>query len=343
MRKSDNKIAIVIALNLLLLLLSSSYLTSVGLPHKLNEFIAVPSGGCYTGIFPGYQTVFDVEKLVGKKMAIVLSFTDRWGPPYYFPKGYCDVLWETDHLPLITWQPTLASLQEIIDGRWDRFIEQWARDARDYGHPLMIRWGHEMNGDWYPWSGVRNGGGRLTGFGNPQEPDGPERYVAAYRHIHDSFEEMGASNVIWVWAPNEGNPVGTSWNEVENYYPGDEYVDWLGMDGYNWGTSRPWSRWRSFDEIFGEFYRKLSKLASDKPIMIAEFASTEDGGDKAQWITDAFRRIKTAYPQIKAFVWFNLTKETSWAMDSSPESLEAFRQALQDPYYVGELMLKEDR
>ncbi len=304
------------------------------------EFLGVPERGCYTGVFPGYRTVFDVEKLVGKRMVLVLSFTDRWGPPYRFPTGYCEILWETGHLPVITWQPQ-TDLASIIAGEWDPYILDWAQAAREYGHPVMLRFGHEMNGTWYPWCGVRNGGGGTTGYGDPEKPDGPERYVDAYRHIHDLFERIGARNVIWVWAPNEGNPVGERWNKIENYYPGDGYVDWLGMDGYNWGTSRPWSHWRSFDELFGELYRRLTALAPGKPVMIAEFASSEEGGDKALWIGEAFRHLKESYPHVKAFVWFDIVKETDWAIDSSPESLAAFRRAMRDSYYVGELKLEE--
>lgn len=305
-----------------------------------SETLEVPENGCYTGVFPGFQTVFDFEKMIGKKVDIVLSFVDRWGPLYSFPKDYCKVLWETKHLPLITWQPQTA-LTTIINGKWDNYILNWARAVKKYEHPVMIRWGHEMNGNWYPWCGVKNGGEELRGYGDPNKPDGPERYVDAYRHVHDLFEHFGARNVIWVWSPNEGNPVGESWNEIENYYPGDYYVDWLGMDGYNWGTSRSWSSWRSFDDIFGNLYRQLSKLAPNKPIMISEFASSEDGGNKAKWVTNAFQKLKKNYPKIKAFVWFNIVKETNWPVDSSPASLKAFRQAMQDLYYLDRLRIKK--
>jgi beta-mannanase len=206
---------------------------------------------------------------------------------------------------------------------------------------VVINFGHEMNGTWYPWCGLKNGDAQTTGYGDPTRPDGPERYVDAFRHVRNLFNAVGANNVIWAWSPNEGNPVGEAWNDVENYYPGAEYVEWLGMTGYNWGAARPWSQWRSFDAIFGDLYRRLVALAPDKPIIIAEFASSESGGDKSQWVTDAFRRIKEAYPLIKAFVWFDIVKETDWAIDSSSESLEAFRQAMRDPYYLGELQLKE--
>lgn len=303
--------------------------------------VSPPVHGCYVGAFPGTNTIFDVEKEIGKKVPLVLSFTDRWGLPYTFPADYARVLWTTGHLLVITWQPQ-TDLASIIAGKWDDYIRSWGKAAAAYGHPVMLRFGHEMNGTWYPWCGKDNGGSETLGYGDPGKPDGPEKYVDAYRHVHDLFKQLGANNVIWVWSPNEGNPVGASWNALENYYPGDAYVNWLGIDGYNWGTSRPWSYWRSFDEIFGDFYGRLTKLAPGKPIMIAEFASSEQGGNKANWITNAFQRIKTDYPRIKAFIWFDIIKETEWAIDSSLESLAAFQKAMQDSYYVEELILKED-
>lgn len=301
-----------------------------------------PEHGCYIGVFPGFDTVFDIEKQVGKGIPFVLSFTDRWSWQYGFPTGYADILWDTGHLLVITWQPQ-TELASIIAGKWDGYILAWAKAAKKYAHPVMIRFGHEMNGTWYPWCGVNNGGGKSTGYGDPTKPDGPERYVDAYRHVHDLFTKVGATNVLWVWAPNVGNPVGAPWNAVENYYPGDAYVNWLGMDGYNWGTSRPWSHWQDFNEIFKDLYHRLIALAPGKPIMIAEFASSEQGGDKAAWITDAFQQIKTAYSRIKAFIWFDVVKETDWAIDSSPESLTAFRKAIHSPYYIDRLILKEDK
>ncbi len=303
--------------------------------------LRVPERGCYTGVFPGHRTVFAVEREVGKHMAFVLSFTDRWGPLYRFPREYCEVLWATGHLPVITWQPQV-DLGSVIGGEWDDYILAWAEEAREYGHPVMIRWGHEMNGTWYRWCSLWNGGGETASYGDPAVPDGPERYVDAFRRVHDLFAAAGAHNVIWVWCPNEGNPVGEAWNEVELYYPGSEFVDWLGMDGYNWGNSRPWSRWRSFPEVFGELYRRLVALDPDKPIMIAEFASSEEGGDKARWIEEAFRLIRESFPRIKAFIWFDTVKETDWAIGSSPESLRAFREAISHGYYRGELILEEE-
>jgi beta-mannanase len=233
---------------------------------------------------------------------------------------------------------TDGTLQAILDGVHDEYMKRFAAGVRDFGKPVLIRWGHEMNGDWYPWSGVKNGGGQLDGFGDPGKPDGPERFIAAYRYIHQLFQSEGAQNALWVWCPNAPfeaveNAYGAGgWNAAANYYPGDDVVDWLCFDGYNWGTSaygqRFNSRWASFDEIFGESYRQLQVINSDKPILIGEFASTEDGGDKAAWIRAAFDSIQNRYPQIRGLVWFHINKETDWRINSTPESLAAFSQAV---------------
>ena len=131
----------------------------------------------------------------------------------------------------------------------------------------------------------------------------------------------------------------TGWNNAENYYPGDAYVDWLCFDGYNWGESSFGqqfnSQWESFDDIFKESYQRLQKISKEKPIIIGEFSSTEEGGNKADWVADAFEKLENDYSQIKAIVWFHIAKETDWRIDSSPESLEAFRSALDgNPYWL---------
>ena len=120
----------------------------------------------------------------------------------------------------------------------------------------------------------------------------------------------------------------SSWNQIANYYPGDDYVDWLCMDGYNWGTSQFLTRWQSFDDIFRSTYEQLRALNATKPMMIGEMASSELGGDKAAWIEDAFERLIQDYPQIRAVIWFDLDKETNWRIDSSPASLKAFTETV---------------
>ena len=102
-----------------------------------------------------------------------------------------------------------------------------------------------------------------------------------------------------VWCPNNTDQPGDAWNNIAAYYPGDQYVDWVGMDGYNWGTTANTS-WQSFDAVFSDIYRQLTALTA-KPLMIGEFACAEQGGDKAAWISDALLKIGTAYPRVKLF------------------------------------------
>ncbi|MBN1411722.1 MAG: hypothetical protein JW969_12820, partial [Spirochaetales bacterium] len=280
----------------------------------------------------------DFEKKTGKKYAIAMNFLSFQMSNESFPKGGCEAYWALGKIYDITLQPSNQKLQDIIDGKYDGIYHKWGAGAKELGSPIFLRWAHEMNGDWYTWCGVNNGGATLDGFGDPSKPDGPERYVAAYRRIHDIFDEEGAVNVLWIWCPNIGSAFSGSWNDFENYYPGDAYVDWLGMDGYNRGINNN-AQWETFDEVYEDIYAAMEKINKDKPMIIGEFASAEKGGNKAEWITDAFVKIKTKYVRIKAFIWFNLYKEAKWPVDSSAESLEAFRQAMKDPYYLEEIKI----
>ena len=114
------------------------------------------------------------------------------------------------------------------------------------------------------------------------------------------------------------------------YYTGDKYVDWTGVDGYNWGTSESGFDWQSFNDVFADIYRKLA--AKGKPIIIGEMASDETGGSKAQWIDGVVPTLKTKFPLIKAFVWFDIDKERHWQINSSPSSQAAYSRMARDPY-----------
>jgi len=154
------------------------------------------------------------------------------------------------------------------------------------------------------------------------------KYVAAYRHIHDIFEARGATNVVWAWCPNVTDSPDAP--PAMAYYPGDRYVDWTGVDGYNWGTSDPDFQWQSFGRLFSDIYAELAEKG--KPILIGEMASDEVGGSKASWIDGVVPTLKTKFPLIKAFVWFDIDKERHWQIDSSPSSLAAYARMANDPY-----------
>jgi beta-mannanase len=141
------------------------------------------------------------------------------------------------------------------------------------------------------------------------------------------FRSEGAGNVRWVWCPFSTQPPRRAADGWRAYYPGDRYVDWIGMDGYNWGTTRSWSRWQPFGEIFGPPYRDY---AGRKPLMICEVASAEAGGDKGSWIDEMGAELSGRFSKIEAVVWFDAKKETDWCVDSSERALHAFRSLVAD-------------
>ena len=174
-----------------------------------------------------------------------------------------------------------------------------------------------MNGDWIPWAEQVND--------NKQG-----EFVQAWRHVHDIFTAIGAHNVTWVWCPNiyvaDSPP-------LRELYPGDAYVDWVGMDGYNWGATTG-HQWRTFSQVFKPTYDNILSITS-KPMIIAETGSAEQGGSKANWITDAYTvEIPYLFPQIKAIIWFNEKVQIDWRIESSPSAESAFAKAIQSNFYL---------
>jgi mannan endo-1,4-beta-mannosidase len=224
--------------------------------------------------------------------------------------------WGSDALPTSVNEPDL-SLSSIIAGTWDSYIRSWATSARTWGHPFFLRFDWEMNGNWFPWSVGVNG-------------NTAAQYVAAWQHVHDIFTSVGATNVTWVWCPNIDPS--NRWASLPSTYPGDAYVDWVGLDGYNWD-----SPWMSFDQLFRSTYDQLvTTVAPRKPVVIGETASTEHGGSKAAWITDLLAtQLPDAYPQVKAFLWFDkVDSGMNWPLESSLSATAAFAAGIGSDSYV---------
>jgi hypothetical protein len=175
---------------------------------------------------------------------------------------------------------------------------------------MMLRFGHEMNGTWYPWAG------------------NPDSFVAAWRHVVSVFRADGVTNVKWVWSPNiqEGAKY-----PISPYFPGDEWLDYVGLDGYNWGSGE----WLSLQDVFAPSYAIVTQL-STKPVIITETSSSESGGDKAAWIRNGFMTsIPQSFPRVTAVVWFNRTQEDDWRINSSQASLDAYRAVAACTIYGG--------
>jgi beta-mannanase len=217
---------------------------------------------------------------------------------------------ERGSVPEISWEPWDSrseprkpqpeyALARIIEGRHDAYVRRFAAAVRAYGGPVRLRFAQEMNGRAYPWA-----------------QGAPGEFARAWRHVHGLFTAVGATNVTWIWSPVAGTI-------RSDQYPGDAYVDVVGLSGFNGGTELFSRRWRSFAEAFGPPLDALRALAPDKPVALTEIASAEQGGSKAEWITGMFAEVKRR-PYIRAVVWFNLRKETDWRIESSPEAQAAF-------------------
>ena len=214
---------------------------------------------------------------------------------------------------MVSWHGT--RMAAVTGGGSDSLIAAAARRLAAVEKPLLLRWAWEMNGDWFDWGGS------------------PSGYVRAYRRIHRIFRANGADNVAFVWSPNWNSSPDSSANAMERYYPGDDYVDWICADGYNWAPGRQGDQWRSFASIYQDFYDW--GLARGKPLMVGEYGAQErDPGEKAKWLSEAREALKKKFQGIKAVVYFDSKKEYDWRVTSSPETLAAFRAMANDPWFT---------
>jgi beta-mannanase len=215
---------------------------------------------------------------------------------------------------MISWEPW-QGLERIASGELDGYIRTYALAAAAIERPLLLRFAHEMNLPGIPWYGA------------------PDLYISAWKHVRGLFREAGAANAQFVWSPYV---VDRNAAPLAPYFPGSDEVDWLALDGYNWGRRRWWNRWPSFDAIFGASYAALTRLAAGKPVMLAEIGCSERGGDKAAWMEDALlHAIPDRFPSISAVVWFNQHRldHADWRIDSAPQTLEVWRRAAADARY----------
>jgi Glycosyl hydrolase family 26 len=274
--------------------------------------------GAYIPGAPSDPSKIDAYASLTGTMPHIVMWYQEWAGQWntFYAKG-ADAIRARGAMPLISWEPwagtttdPLWSLNTIIDGSHDSYIHQWTHDVAAWGHPIYVRPMYEMNGPSSAWGYGVNGNTAAD-------------FVTAWRHMVDIARVEGATNIRWVWCPNEddGDPRYTSYASL---YPGDAYVDWVGIDGYNWGTTQTWSSWQSPYDVFKGSVDKIVAVTG-KPLMIGEIASTELGGAKAAWITNGFARLLTDLPQVRAVTWFDSNKETDWRVDSSTQSLNAFR------------------
>ncbi len=269
--------------------------------------ILEPASGALLGLFYGAGSIADTAAKLGRTPPIHLTYY-RWDADWTGAVTQADLA--AGRIPLVNWEPHNIDFAKIVDGSLDATIVARANGSKALGKKFFLDFAAESNGD-EAWSG-----------------NNAALYVAAYRHIHDLFVAAGATNVVWAWCPNVTDTHGGNQTTMD-YYPGDSYVDWIGVDGYNWGTNN--GGWQTFQEVFKNIYPLLA--AKKKPIIIGEMSSAEAGGDKGKWIDQIIPTLRTNFPLIKALVWFDINKERDWRISSSSGSEAAFIRMAHDPYF----------
>ena len=283
--------------------------------------------GVQTGQGPYDMTDLDAFGRATGYQPSVLQFTQSWANESFNREAF-DLIVARHMLPLLSWEPwdykatgrarsngeqPAYRLARITAGAYDGYISSWARGIKDLGYPVAVRFAHEMNGFWYPWCEQSNGNHRGD-------------YVRAYRHVHQVFAAAGATNVIWVWSPNVTYP---SADPLRRLYPGDRYVDWVGLSGY-YGTAGV-QTYRSFNSIFTSTFAEL-RTFTRKPIVITETGATDASGQRARWVRQMFAQLPK-HTDVIGVIWFEADKELDWRLSSTPAAARAFGAAAAQARY----------
>ncbi len=271
-------------------------------------------GGPGTYPQPTRSNVEAFQTLQNRHLDLISLFVIWDINDWNWTKTYADIASENNSTLVVTWMAEGYTTPQIINGKADSYIKTYAEGVKAYGKEIWLRLFHEANGDWYDWGIAKSGAGNTN-----------QTLIDAWKHVVAIFRDLGVTNVKWVWTTNvtnSGSATFTGW------FPGDDWVDMVAIDGYNWGTTQNWSRWQSFSEIFTPAYTALG--VSEKPLFIGEVSCSEQGGDKAQWIRDMFEAIPQKFPRIFALMWFNQSKsaEADWALNTSDAALNAWKECV---------------
>jgi len=272
---------------------------------------------------PSIQEKFEGE--VGKSASLI-----HWSSPWYsstycggfcsFQKSRFEYIRSHGSIPFFSWSPEgqgLSAYQLTHSAEQDAYVKKWAEDAKAWGKPFFLRFGWEMNGNWMAWGVGKNGNTTAT-------------VKELWIHVHEIFDSVGGVPATWVWCPNinDKNSDGSNTAAFSTLYPGDKWVDWTCLDGYNKNTP-----WRTFDTTFKASYQDLVTVAPSKPFVIGEVAAVEGSTStaKGEWITAMFNSIGAGnYPNLHGLLWFNKDNEgLSYPIGSSTAARTAFATGIQ--------------
>ncbi len=331
------------------------------LPHKNGEiyFSAFPDfGGSEDKV--SKSRIRDFEELAGKKITWA-TFSQNWYDGISFPKKEIDEIRSSGSIPVIrlmartnedrhgengTRIEKQFSLKNIVNGKFDEELKKYAQEVRLDGKPLLFDFDVEANGNWFLWSGIYNGAGETKKYGNKKYPDGPERWRDAYRHIIDIFKQDGVRNVTWFFHVDINSIPNKWWNQAKYYYPGDEYIDWIGVSLYG-AQNDGEEYWDLFSDILSERYQSILDISNNKPFALMEFGVTDNSnyGDKSEWLEDAFKTIlnKKYIPFSAINYWHEDWKQedgsnASLRIDSSSRVQKTFQKFLKDKRFISKAL-----
>ena len=280
-----------------------------------------------------FKPILDLEDTLNIHFPLI-SIYSAWGDKsdQRFPYQRVRTINDLGSVPVITWEPWLSDfdrsihkhlpektdrdkggLKSIVNGDYDFYLKKWIKEVKRIKTPIFVRLGHEMNDSYrYPWGPHNNTA---------------EDFIAMWKYVYNFFKKSGVKNVLWIWSPH---PAYGFFNE---YYPGKEYVDWIGIGTLNYGNVATWSQWWTFEEIFGNYYDELS--AFEKPIMLTEFASLPLGGDRAAWYWDAIHLLPEELPLVKSLVFFHFSddntttyKSLNWYIIEDKQTVDTIKMAI---------------
>ena len=277
-------------------------------PRPVGGRFALPeTPASYLGWYPAgvprsYAGVSAVSTATGVKPALV-PYYSGWFEPFQTP--FAAAAARDGAVPIVQMNPDGVRLAAIASGRYDGYLRGYARAVRAYHRPVVVSFGHEMNGDWYSWGYKRTS---------------PATFIAAWRHIVSLFRAAGARNVTWLWTVNIiDDPHYGKIPSPARWWPGGTYVTWVGIDGYYYHPST------AFSSLFGPTIAAVRQITG-APILIAETAAVPAAGQPAK-IADLFAGVRLY--GLLGFVWFDVTHPENWRL-SSPEALAAFRRGARD-------------
>jgi len=310
-----------------------------------------PDGSVYHAAYPEFRGSEDhvrtryvsrFERLAGKDVAWAY-FSNNWTKGINFPATAVARINAAGTVPFIRLMARSDfdeggpderyTMARILSGEFDAELTAWGQAAAAQPTPLLVEFGTEVNGFWFPWNGRWNGAGETAGYGDPLQPDGPERFRDAFRRVHDLIEGAGAHNVTWFWHVDDDGWPKTPWNTIASYYPGDAYVDWIGVSVYgpltldeHWGPG--------FQAKLDQAYPQLTALSPDRPIAVLEYGARQ-GARKGRWIRNAIASVAEGrWPRVKALsVWHERWRNedgtvSNLHIDSDRKALRAYRRSI---------------